>query len=55
MRNADYGRGKCDGLKGLTRDTPTGGTRAHGRQQAYDLGYNQGTAELRIVRGKRSK
>ena len=53
MRADDFKRGKRDGLEGAPRNTPTGGTRAAGRQAAYDQGFNQGRAALRIVKGRR--
>lgn len=53
MRNSDFTRGYRDGLEGAPRDTPTGGTRAAPRQSAYDTGFNQGRAALRIAKGRR--
>lgn len=47
MRKSDFERGKRDALEFLQRDTPTGGTRAAGRQCAYEQGYNTGRALLR--------
>lgn len=53
MRSDDFKRGLRDGQEGAPRNTPTGGTRAAGRQAAYDTGYNQGRAALRIAKGRR--